>query len=76
MLGYVLLSAATTALPARREYTHLQFLRPLEFSSSFTACTLSTLGSMNSTHRETQQDDWCCEQDQFSRSVVSNSVTS
>ena len=45
---------------------HLQFLRPLEFSSSFTACTLSTLGSMNRVHSETQQDDWCCEQDQFS----------
>ena len=66
MLWCVSLSAATTAAPARREYTHLQFLPPLEFSSSFAACTLSTLSSMNSVIRETQQDDWCCEQNQFS----------
>ena len=66
VLWCVSLSAATTAAPARREYTHLQFLPPLEFSSSFAACTLSTLSSMNSVIRETQQDDWCCEQNQFS----------
>ena len=44
--------------------THLDFLRLLEFSSSFPACTLSTMGSANSAHSEIQWDNWYCKQDQ------------
>ena len=54
--GYVVLcvmSAATAAVPAGREYTCLQFLRLLAFSSSLLFRTLSTMGSANSVHSET-----------------------
>lgn len=43
-----MLSAAMAAMPARREYTCLQFLQLLESSSSFLVCGLPTLGSTNS----------------------------
>ena len=43
---------------------YLQLLWLLEFSSSLLACTLPTMGSANSVLRETQGDNWHCEQDQ------------
>ena len=54
--GYVVLhvmSAATAAVPARREYTCLQVLRLLAFSSSLFVRTLPTMGSANRVHSET-----------------------
>ena len=58
------LSAAMAAVPARREKICLQFLWLLECSSSFPACTLLSMGSMNSVHSEIQWDNWHCEKDQ------------
>ena len=46
--SYVVLSAAMAAMPARREYTCLQFLQLLASSSSFLVRGLPTLGSTNS----------------------------
>lgn len=47
------MSAAMAAAPARREQVYLKFLWLLEFSSSFHAHTLSTMG-VHSVHGETQ----------------------
>ena len=46
------MSGATAAVPARREWTHLQFLWLLAFSSSLLACSLPTMGSANSEYSE------------------------
>ena len=46
---------------------HLQFLQLLTYSSSFSACILPAMGSVNSMHSEIQQDNWHCEQDQQER---------
>ena len=46
------MSGATAAVPARREWTHLQFLWLLAFSSSLLACSLPTMGSANTEHSE------------------------
>ena len=42
---------------------HLHFRWLLEFSSSFLALTLATRGSVNSSHSELYQDNWCSQQD-------------
>ena len=46
------MSHASAAMPARRQWTHLQFLWLLTFSSSLLACSLPTMGSANSEHSE------------------------
>ena len=53
---------SVSAAPARREQIHLKFLWLLEFSSSFHARTLSTMG-VHSVHGETQWDSGRRQQD-------------
>lgn len=48
--------------PERRHC--VQFLGLLAFSSSLLACAPPTMGSGNSAHSQTHQDNWHCEQDQ------------
>ena len=57
------MSAATAAVPARREDMCLRFLGLLAFSSSLLACAWPTMGSGNSAHSQTHQDNWHYAQD-------------
>ena len=57
-------STATVAAPARKEYMCLQFLWLLESSSSLLARALPTLGWVNSADSDIQWDNWCRKQDE------------